>query len=464
MNSQKIISISADLIELSKLFDDCGLYIVGGYVRNFFLSCGETDIDITSPLAPEEVENRLKNTEFKILSQYNNLRTMCIKSPIGEIYEYTGFRKDIYGKVGVHIPTEVFAVANIEEDALRRDFTINSIYYNINENKFCDPLNGIADAENKLLRVCSDETFKADGLRLMRLVRFAAQTGFDIQTDTYLSAALNKNLLKDIAPERITFELDLILTADKKYPSLTGGTYPHYRGIKLLKELGLLEIIIPEFKKCYGMYQRKDFHDFTVDEHIFLTVKHSGADTRLAALLHDIGKAATSNGKGNFYYHETVGADIAREILGQKRLKLSKKRIDEIYFLIRYHMYDIDGKTGENKIKWFMVNNFDYIEKLIDLKNADYLALTDAKNKPISDIAIKWQKIYESIKSSETPKSLKDLKIDGNEVLALNCPKNRIGDVLNVVFKECVYNKAVNSSKESQLNIALSEIRRLKEK
>lgn len=434
------IIVSQKLKQLASIFYPTPLYITGGYVRNCLLGLKVSDIDICSSLKPEQVISLIKDTGFVITAQYNTLGTLKIKNG-EEDYEYTTFRKEEYIG-GNHTPHKVDFCDSLELDAKRRDFTINSIYYDIYNQQIFDPLHGIDDLNKKTIRAYEPEkVFASDGLRLLRAVRFGAELNFDIETKTYNAIKNNYYLLNDIKSERIYEEFYKILISDSKYPQ-NNTQISHYKGIKLLKELILLPIIIPQIELGYDVKQRKDYHKYDVFEHTAQTVKFSHIDIRLPALLHDIGKGICYKENGNFYNHENVGAIAAEKILGQQGLKCPNKVIKENVFLIKYHMYDLNCKTSESKIKLFIAKNQNYIEKLLLLKQADYLGC--GLKHDICPTVLRWKEIKKQMKADRTPFSLQELSIGGIELIELGCKAENISEILNILLNECILNPALN--------------------
>ncbi len=415
------------------------LYLTGGYVRNSLLGLEKGDIDICSALPPQDVARLIEGSPFEVAACYNRLGTLKIRTG-GESYEYTAFRKDYYAEGGRHAPEKVELCSSLEEDAKRRDFTVNSIYYDILGKETVDPLGGLEDLKKRLIRAFDPElVFRSDGLRLLRMVRFACELGFDIEENTWNAAKKYSHLLKDITPERIFEEFYRILLSDTRY-GVSG--FPHYRGFHLLKELGLLPFILPGIEHCYGVAQRSDFHRYDVFEHIAQTVKYSHPSIRLAAALHDIGKGICHKRQGNAYGHETVGAGMAEKILGRQGLKCPRKLVKEVVFLVRHHMYDLKCQTSENKVRMFIVKNFPLIEKLMLLKQADFLGC--GKESGINPTVSRWREIIEKMMREKAPFSLKDIEVDGRDMLSLGCPPPLISKVLNKLLEDCVYKPDFN--------------------
>ena len=213
--------ISKKLSSLNKIFIDNGyeLFIVGGFIRDYLLGIKTDDIDICSSATPEELEKILTNTEYSYTIINKRLGTYKIFTKDSkESYEYTCFRMEKYDYG--HCPSKVEFSNSIDVDAQRRDFSINCIYYSIENQKFFDPCNGIKDCENRELRMINNQVFDSDGLRIMRMIRFAYTKNLDIEDKTYQKAKMQSYLLGEIAHERIAKEMrdifDFNLKEDKK--------------------------------------------------------------------------------------------------------------------------------------------------------------------------------------------------------------------------------------------------------
>lgn len=211
------IEVSSGLKKLSKYFPE-NLYVVGGYVRNKLLDLPANDVDIASSVAIDEVAKRLEGTNYSV--KVKNLKTGSLLISFGnENFEYTAFRTEIYGNDGSHTPTRVENTKDISKDAMRRDFSINSIYYNINKDEIVDFYHGIVDLKQKIIRcnINPDDVFKNDGERILRLVRFAGELDFKIDKSTLSSAIKHANNVENLQGQRRYSELEKILYCDKKY-------------------------------------------------------------------------------------------------------------------------------------------------------------------------------------------------------------------------------------------------------
>lgn len=211
------IEVSANLKKLSKFFPE-NLYVVGGYVRNKILGIADSDVDLASSVQIDEVLKRLEGSPFEVKIKNLKLGSLLITCK-DESYEYTAFRQEIYAEGGDHCPIQVVATDKIEEDAIRRDFTFNSIYYNINKDEIVDIYHGMFDLKDKVIRcnIDPDKVFQNDGERILRMVRFAGEFNFKIDKQTLKSAIKFAGNVKDIQGGRRFAELEKILYCEKRY-------------------------------------------------------------------------------------------------------------------------------------------------------------------------------------------------------------------------------------------------------
>jgi tRNA nucleotidyltransferase (CCA-adding enzyme) len=444
--------------KLKILANECPfpLYVVGGTCRDFIagFESSATDYDICAPVLAEEFAKIAEKVSFKVVSVYGATGTVKLTCD-GVGYEFTSFRSDEYVR-GKHSPEKVYFTDDISLDARRRDFKCNAVYYNISTGQFVDPLGGIEDIKSKKMTCVAPakKVFGEDGLRLMRLCRQSAQLGFSPDEECLEGAKSNCGLIADISPERVWAELKLLLSADKKY----GIKYAHYNGLKLMKEIGLLNVIFPELAAGDGITQRSDFHDHDVLEHSLRCAMYADEDIRLAALLHDVGKPQCFVTTGKFTGHETVGKDMTSDIC--KRLKVPTKLREETVKLVYYHMYDLDCCTKEGKIRKFIVRNIDVYDKLLKIKQADFSACKDDLS--IAPCVSKWQKIYKKMQDEHTPFCLKELKVNGVHLINAGVPTVQVGDTLNYLLMQCACNPSLNT-KKSLLALALGYIKQNKQ-
>lgn len=429
------------LERLAELFGEDRLYIVGGYVRNMLMGVPASDIDIASKKRAEDVIILLSKSEFKVEPSSLRMGTLIIRDG-NEKYEYTAFRRDSYPEgSGRHRPLSVEFGGDMETDAKRRDFTVNAIYYDILADDYIDILGGIEDVEKGILRTVRDpkDVFSEDGLRIMRLARFHAETGFNAEENTFNAAKELSHLIKDISVERITEELKKILAADSKPYGNKGG---HVDGIKMLVKLGVLDHILPELMKGNGVKQNEKYHISDVLTHSIDAMGHAEPDIRLAALLHDVGKPYALELDGNMYRHNVIGSGIVEEIA--KRLKLSKRETSEIVRLTKIHMFDLDGRAKERTVKKFILDNADLIDKFFRLRRADIMA---SKNADFTSLE-KMKKIYGDMIESKVPLHISELDINGDDLMEMGITGKAIGDTLNSLLEKAALGHVKNSRKE----------------
>lgn len=230
------IEVSKNLIALSKFFPE-HLYVVGGYVRNKLLGINSGDVDLASSVDIEEVSKRLEGSDFSV--KIKNLKTgSLLISKDSESFEYTFFRKDVYDDKGSHTPSHVERTDDILEDSKRRDFSVNSLYYNINKDEIVDFYHGIIDLKQKVLRcgLPPEEVLSVDGERILRMVRLAGELGFSIDKTTFSAAAKFVSNVASLSGARKYSEIEKILYCDRRYSIGKGNLKT---ALKLLNELGV---------------------------------------------------------------------------------------------------------------------------------------------------------------------------------------------------------------------------------
>ncbi len=427
-----------NLIDLAGKFDK-PLYLVGGAVRNYLIDKSlSIDLDLSAPIPIDQFISVIEASGFKVSATYKRTGTVLFVDEKYH-YEYTAFRREKYVG-GRHTPEHTEFTEDILEDALRRDFKCNAVYYDIKSQKFIDVLGGIEDIKNKTLDTVRepDKVFSSDGLRLMRLARFTGELDFKPTQEVMDWAKKYSDNIVDISPERIYAELKMILVADGKYAF--SSPCGHYNALKTLDKTRVLDRIIPEIALGREMAQRKDFHRYDVLEHTIRTVLYSKPNVRLGALLHDIGKPFCLKRDGKYHYHAVEGEKIAERVL--KRLKADKETIAKVKFLVREHMLDLDCTMGENKLRKFLVKNNAYVEELLNLKQADFKAGLESEE--IAPTIIKWQGILEKMKRDGTPFSYKDLTITAVDLMEIGYKGKAIGKTLEELFDYCVLNPEQN--------------------
>jgi poly(A) polymerase len=309
---------------------------VGGCVRDFLLGREPQDFDIATDATPEQVEKLFRKT-IPVGRKFGVMVVVEDKQQ----FQVATFRAEADYQDGRRPEKVVFASA--EADALRRDFTVNGLFYDPLPEKIRDWVGGEKDLRAKIIRTIGvpEERFAEDHLRLLRAVRFAAQLGFEIEPQTFAAIKSLAPKIKLISAERIRDELLKLFRA------------PHAaRGLVLLRDSGLLEQVLPELAATISCEQSPDYHpEGSVFEHIKLMLGKLPVNSNellpWAVLFHDIAKPVTAErdaktGAIHFYGHEKVGAEMARVILN--RLRFPKKQIDEIVACVLHHMQFKDVK------------------------------------------------------------------------------------------------------------------------
>ncbi len=427
-----------DWLEKFAEVNESPIYIVGGYVRNILGGLPPSDIDIAGRPLPDGL--KLPRGWF-FATTYRRMGTALIKCRYRSDIEleYTPFRTEKYAPGGGHVPVSVSFDADLESDAERRDFTVNSIYYDIRSHRLVDPFGGAEDIKKRIMRAVDPErVFSSDGLRLMRLVRIAAETGFGIERATADEAMKRAPLLADITPNRKRDELLKILMADTVY----GVEDAHYRGLKLLREYGFLQYVIPELAELGTIAQPSEHHKYDALEHTFRVVRVCPPELRLAALMHDIGKTEAVRRTGRMVNHDVYGEEMTRRILGE--MKFPVKTADRVARLVRWHMYDKDAKTRSGKMLVFTARNADIIDDLETLIRADRAGRgTDEPAPPV-----RFSEFRKKLTETGAPLSIGKLKINGADLMTLGYEGADVRAKLEELFDMCVLTPELNKHKK----------------
>lgn len=431
-----------EVIEILNRLTKAGFqaYIVGGAVRDLLMGRGVTDWDFTTDAIPEKILQLFPEGFYDNKFGTVGIPVKKAKSDTTEVYEITTMRKEGVYQDSRH-PTEIGWTNKVEEDLARRDFTINALAMD-DKGGVTDLFGGQKDLGEKLVRAVGDphQRFQEDALRLMRAVRISAQLEFDIENNTLKAIQKNAYLIKEVSTERVRDELFKLLASANPYI-----------GIKKLREAGILEIILPEVERCFGISQEGPKHarSYDIGEHSLLTLKETPSSNplvRLAALLHDIGKPDTfkveADGNVTFYNHDLVSGQRVLNIA--QRLHLSNHQTDKLYRLVRWHLYTVDEKQTDAAIRRFIKNvGLENIDDMLALRIGDRLGGGTQK-------AVSWrmEKFKERIKQVLTkPFTVADLKVTGHDVMeALNIPPSRrVGEVLDQLFQEVLEDDTKNN-------------------
>lgn len=407
------------------------IYIVGGAVRNLLLKKPVENWDFASSAHPDQIQTLFPDSFY-----HNQYGTVTIKT--NPPFEVTPFRTESDYADTRH-PSKIIWIHTIEEDLARRDFTINAIAFD--GKTIIDPHNGLKDLEKKIVRAVGDpdERFAEDALRLIRAVRIATELHCILEEKTQQSIIKNAHLLAHISRERIRDELLKILKS----------TVPA-EGIMSLKNTGLLPFIIPELSKAFDVPQKspKRHHIYDVGTHSVKSLEACTSDdviVRLSTLLHDIGKVATFHKDPKtalitFFNHEIAGTHTVKKIADD--LRLSAKEKEKLCTLVRHHQFTVSELQTDRAIRRF-------IREVGHENLADILILRDADRIGSGAQPTSWR--YELFKKrlievQKQPFAIKDLKIDGNDVMKIVHlkPSPKVGEILKKLFDQVVEKKIPN--------------------
>src|SRR3989344_2508393 len=355
-------------------------YAVGGCVRDILLGVEPKDWDIATSAKPEEIQKVFPKNFYE-----NKFGTVTVLENGVEIQVAT-YRIDVKYSDKRH-PDSVKFTASLKEDLARRDFTVNAMALEVQSPKskvqsyeIIDPFGGQEDLKNKIIRTVGDpkERFGEDALRLMRAIRFASQLDFLIEEKTFLSIKNFSSLISFISQERVRDEFIKTIMTDNAH-----------NGIELMRETGILKIILPELMEGYQVTQNLH-HIYDVYEHNLRALKYAveqkfSLQVRLTALFHDIGKPRTKHGDGEratFYSHDVVGARIAKKVM--ERMKFSRQDIDLVVLLVRYHLfyYNVDEVTPSSVRRLIKNVGLENMDDLINLRMADRIGSGVPKAEP----------------------------------------------------------------------------------
>ncbi|MDE7451373.1 MAG: CCA tRNA nucleotidyltransferase [Alistipes sp.] len=369
---------------ISRIAREMGVdaYVVGGYVRDYYLHRPSTDIDIVVVGSGIDVAQKLADELHTKLSVFKTFGTAMLRVHGVEL-EFVGARRESYSHDSRKPQVEA---GTLEDDQLRRDFTINALAWSLNERDFgelVDPFDGMYDLEHGIIRTPCDPdiTFSDDPLRMMRGIRFAAQLGFQLEEETFDAIARNADRIRIVSRERIITELNKIVLSP--VPSM---------GFELLELTGLLERIFPEMHALKGVERRgqhahKDnfIHTLKVLDNV---ARRSGdLWLRWAAILHDIGKplpkAYDPHTGWTFHGHEVLGSKMVPPIFRRMKLPLNEhmKFVQKLVFLHLRPIILSEDMVTDSAVRRLLFEAGDDVEALMTLCEADITSGIDAKVK-----------------------------------------------------------------------------------
>ncbi len=415
-------------------------YLVGGCVRDLILQREPNDWDITTNATPEKIQEIFPDSVYE-----NTFGTVGVKTRSENlkvsIIEITPYRTESTYTDNRHPDTVSFST-KLEDDLLRRDFTINALAYDVETGEIIDLYNGQKDLKDKIIRTVGDpdERFTEDALRLLRTIRFSAQLGFSIEESTKKSLISNAHLLKNISAERIRDEF--IKIVDSPDPE---------QALNVSCETGILEQFIPELPLMKGIDQG-GVHKYDVWEHLLKSLTHAQKKgyplhVKLAALFHDIGKPKTRRAGAKkawtFYGHEVIGERMTKSIL--ERLKFSRETTETVTKLVRWHMFFSDTEEISHTAIRRMIRNVgkDLIWDLMNVRVCDRMGMGRPKEEPYR--LRKYHSMIEEVMSD--PVSVGMLKIDGNTLMSEFHvkPGPIIGNILHALLEQVIEDPTKNT-------------------
>ncbi len=464
-----IINQNKRIAKISKIVSDLSTesniksYLVGGCVRDLMLNPSADSIDIDIMVEGDGI------SFAKLLAKKMNVpkvvpfpKFATAKIPYHEYeIEVASARLESYDKSSRN-PSSI-QISNIQDDLLRRDFTINAMAISLNENnfgEFFDPFNGMEDLKNKILKtpLNPDNTFSDDPLRMMRACYFASKLSLEIEPECLLSIQNNSERISIVSQERITNELFKILGTDR--PSI---------GLNILQQSGLMEYVFPEISIMYGLDQSNEYHHKDIFYHTLEVVDNAAklsnnVDLRLAALVHDIAKPKTrrlSKSKGyTFYGHDDVGARMLKGIA--ESMKFSNSTRDFITKLTALHLRPISlakKEVTDSAIRRLIVDAGEEIDDLMTLCRAD---ITTKNPKNISKYLANFDRVDKRIKEVTEVDKLKAFQspVRGDEIMKMFnlSPGKEVGKI-----KTMIEDAIINGEIKNDYSAAISFLTKIKQ-
>lgn len=405
-------------------------WIVGGCVRDLLMGKVPHDWDMTTSAEPEE--NKVVFKDFHTIDTGIKHGTVTVMMD-GEPLEITTYRVDGEYKDNRR-PEEVKFSRSLNEDLLRRDFTMNAIAY-APDAGISDPYGGKADIALGIIRCVGEPTkrFREDGLRILRALRFSAVLGFEIEKNTAAAIHEERELLKNISAERVREEMTKLICGKN--------------AAAVLREYSdVIAVSIPEIAPMVGFEQHNEHHCHDVWEHTIAAVDNIPAEPvmRWAALFHDMGKPGTfsmdDDGVGHFYGHAPKSAEMAAEVM--TRLRFDNESMERILTLVRHHDGPLEADAKFLKRKLGKLGEKGFFD-LVSLCRADNMAQAKAyryRQKHYDEV----ERIAREILAGDNCFTLKSLAVNGHDLMALGYKGKAIGEELQTLLEAVMDEKVEN--------------------
>jgi putative nucleotidyltransferase with HDIG domain len=432
-------------------------YVVGGYVRDILLGKKVKDTDIVVlGSGVEFAKKAAKEFGTTNLILFENFGTAMLPLDDRKL-EFVGARKESYRKDSRN---PIVESGTLEEDLLRRDFTVNAMAASLNEKTFgeiTDPFDCEDDLRGKILRTPLDPevTFDDDPLRMMRAMRFASQLGFTIEPNVMKAAEKMAERLTIVSQERISEEFLKIMSSPQ--PSI---------GLQLMYDSGVMKVVFPEVEQLAGVDQRQDYHHKDVFKHTLQVVDKVAAVSdnlwlRMTALLHDIGKPKTKAFKPEigwtFHGHEDLGARMAKRIF--RRMRFPLEHLPYIEKLIRLHLRPqalVDEGVTDSAVRRLMFEAGHDIDDLMLLCRAD---ITSKNQKFIEQVKRNYDVVLAKMAEVEEKDKIRNWQppLRGEEImLVCGLTEGPMVGVLKDKITDAILDGAIPNGHDAALQYLLS--------
>ncbi|MEW2575256.1 CCA tRNA nucleotidyltransferase [Streptomyces syringium] len=422
----ELLRVSPVADDLARRFQEAGftLALVGGSVRDALLGRLGNDLDFTTDARPDDVLKIVRPWADAVWEVGIAFGTVGCRKSDFEI-EITTYRSEAYDRTSRK--PEVSYGDSIEQDLVRRDFTVNAMAVALPEKEFIDPHNGLEDLAARVLRTpgTPEESFSDDPLRMMRAARFAAQLDFEVAPEVVEAMTAMADRLQIVSAERVRDELNKLLLSENPR-----------KGLRLLVDTGMADLVLPELPalrlESDEHHRHKDVyeHSLTVLEQAIDLEAPSdqpggGPDLvlRLAALLHDIGKPRTrrfeKDGRVSFHHHEVVGAKMTKARM--TKLKYSNELIKDVSQLVELHLRFHGYGTGEwtdSAVRRYVRDAGPMLDRLHKLTRSD---CTTRNKRKANALSRAYDGLEERIARLQEQEELDSIRpdLDGNQIMEI---------------------------------------------